>query len=192
MAQINYEIDLRSPECRSRGRFLKPKTVLILFYLLAILLLLSFCLMLENYKTKLQVETELLQKELSAKTETAEPLFIMSAELETFKQRKAIAENLLSGYRFKAECLEAIIMAASPGLNLSYLAIDAEGQIELKGDSTSIQVAALYARKLQELPLISKAELTAADLNEVSSCFFSISACLKQPAGGEDLEQYKQ
>jgi hypothetical protein len=189
VAKINYDIDLRSPDYRNRSRIFKPKTIRVLLYLLTIVLLIGFCFLLDSYRIKLQDETELFKKELAAKTEETAPLLTMSAELETYKQRNAIAEKLLSGYLFKAEYLEAMIMAAPSGLKLSYLAIDAEGKLELKGNGTTLQSAALYARKLQELPFISKAELTTADLNEESSCFFSITADLHQAAGGDALEQ---
>ena len=138
---------------------------------------------------KLHTETELLKNELATKAEAAAPLLAMSAELETYKRRSEIAENLLFGYLIKTDYLEAIKMSAPQELKISYLAIDAEGKVELKGNSTNLQSAALYARKLQELPFIVKAELTAADLNEESSCFFSISADLTQAAGGDEHGQ---
>lgn len=190
MAQINYKIDLRSPEYRNRSKIFKPKTIRILLYLLVLVLLITLCLLIDVCRMKLHTETELLRNELAAKTEAAAPLLVMSAELETYKRRSVIAENLLSGYLIKTEYLEAIEITAPPGLKISYLAIDAEGKVELKGNTTTLQSAALYARKLQELPLIVKAELTAADINEESSCFFSISADLKQATGGD--EQHEQ
>lgn len=184
MAQINYEVDLRSPECRNRSRLFKPKTCRILLYLLSLAILIAFCSALEGYRLKLQSETEQLKSELSAKTEAAAPLLALSAELETDKRRSAIVEDLLSGYLIKADYLEKMIAAASPGLSLNYLAIDAEGKIELKGNSPTLQSAALYAKELQELSFIITAELTTADLNEESGCFFSISANLKNVSGG--------
>ncbi len=184
MAQINYEIDLRSPEYRNRSNIFKPKTIRILLYLLALALLIAFCFTLDSYRLKLQAETELLQNELAKKTEAAKPLLALSAELETSRRRSAIAENLLSGYLVKTAYIKEIRAATPPEVSLNYLAIDAEGKVELKGNCSSLQSAALYAGKLQELIFIEKADLTAADFAEETGCFFSISAALKQTAGG--------
>jgi Tfp pilus assembly protein PilN len=189
VAQINYEIDLRSPECRNHYKFFKPKTCRILLYLLVPALLIVFCFMLDSYQQKLQAETELLKNELATKVEAAAPLLAMSAELETSKQRSAIAENLLSGYLIKTAYLKEIRAAAPPGVNLSYLAIDAEGKVELRGNCLSLQSAALYAKELRELTFNKQAELTTADLNEEKGCFFSISANLTGVAGGGGYEQ---
>jgi len=189
VAQINYEIDLRSPEYRNRSNIFKPMTIRILLYLPALVLLTVFCFTLDSYRLKLQAETELLQKELAIKTEATVPLLAMSAELETSRRRSVIAENLLSGYLLKTAYLKEIRATTPPGVSLSYLAIDAEGKVELKGNCPSLQSAALYAGKLQELLFIGKADLTAADFAEETGCFFSISAALKKTAGGDVREQ---
>jgi hypothetical protein len=189
VAQINYEVDLRSPECRNRSKIFKPKTCRILLYLLLLAILIAFCYALEGYRLKLHAETEQLRSDLSAKTEAAAPLLALSAELETDKRRSAITENLLSGYLIKADYLKKMFAAAPPGLSLSYLAIDAEGKIELKGNSPTLQSAALYAKELQELSFIITAELTTADLSEETGCYFSINANLKNVAGSGEYEQ---
>jgi hypothetical protein len=189
VAQINYEIDLRSPEYRNHSKFFKPKAIRTLLYLMVLVLLLIFCFTLDSYRQKLQAETELLQNELNTKAEAAAPLLAMSAELEIDEQRSAIAKNLLSGYLLKADYLETIITSAPPALSLNYMAIDAEGKIELRGNSPSLQSAALYVRGLQQLTFISQAELTTADLNEETGCFFSISANLTGVAGGGGYEK---
>jgi hypothetical protein len=180
---MNYEIDLRSPECRNHAKILKPKTARILLYLLALGLIIAFCYAAEDYKLKLRAESDMLKTEMAAKTEAAAPLIAMSAEIETYKRRLNIAETLLSGYPLKIEYLRTVKKAASPGLKLSYLAIDAEGKLDLSGSGSTLQSAARFARKLQDLPFISKSELTAADLHEDTGCVFSIRAELKQAAG---------
>lgn len=186
---MNYEIDLRSPECRNHNKIIKPKTMKIMLYMLSFALMIAFCYALDIYELKLQAETEMLKAKVAAKTEAAAPLIAMSAELETYQRRSDIVETLLGGYLIITDDLKALEKTASPGLRISYLKINAEGKIEIRGSGSTLQSAALFARKMQDLPFISKAELTAADLNEESSCFFSISADLKQAAGGDEVDQ---
>jgi len=163
--------------------------MMILFYLTILVLLILFCLFLDGYILNLQDERELLKKELAAKTEAAAPLIAISAALESCKHQTEIADNLLSGYLIKTDHLKAIKTSASPGLQINYLAIDAEGKVTLRGYGPNLQSAVHYAIKLQELPFIGKAELTTADLNEESSCFFSIRADLQQAVGGAVTDQ---
>jgi len=189
VGQINYQIDLHRPVSRKHNKILQPKSTLILFYLTILVLLILFCLLLDGYILTLQAETELLKQELAVKTEAAAPLIAMSVDLESCKRRTEITENLLSGYLIKTDYLIPLKTTSLPGLRINYLTIDAEGMVTLRGSGTNLQSAALYARKLRELPFISIAELTAADLNEDSSCFFSIRADLKPSVGGEETDQ---
>ncbi len=183
MAQVNYEIDLSSPEYRNRFRLIKPRTIRFLVCLLVSVILTACCYALDGYRLKLLSETEHLKKELSSKTEAAAPLLIISAEVETGESQSAIAEHLLSGYFIKGDYLEIVISSAPPDVGLSYLAADAEGQIVIKGNSPSLQSAANFAKMLHDMPFIGKAVLTTADYTEETGCYFSIKADLKQTAG---------
>lgn len=185
---MNYELDLRSPECRDRSKMISSKATWFVLYLLSLSLLIAFSLMLDGYRMKLETDIVNLKSELADKQVAAAPLIEMTAELETSIKRSEIMETLLSGYLIKADYIKIINQALLPGHKINNLTINAEGDVEIRGQGTTLQEAALCAKKLQDFSFIHKAELSTADVNEESSCTFTIKASLKHPAGGVEIE----
>jgi len=109
----------------------------------------------------------------------------MTEELCTYNQRCEIADKHFDCNRIKLHYLDEINKAFLPGQTICYLAINAEGQIQIKGSCPNIETAALTASKLQELPFIMDADLKAADLNEESSGVYAITASLVFESGGD-------
>jgi hypothetical protein len=189
VGQMNFDLDLRSPEYRATNTLIKPRTFRSLLYVAALIMLVIFFFLLNIYRLHLVNRMEILEAELTALENEAKPLLLMISETEAVIERSAIEKKLQAFSIIKTEYLKILKASAPPGTTIDYIFISSDGLIELKGSCPNLQDSARYNRLLSELPFINSSEIISAASAEEEVSTFSIRAMILNESEGITDEQ---
>lgn len=185
---LNYNLDLRSPEYKSKLNKHKIKPFKFMGIVLLLLLPMIIFQGLVLYQNYLVQQASELDKNLTILRRDAEPLINMSRELEDLEARALVEQELIPVKENWSAGLKLISNIAPQGITISSIEIRSGGSVQIYGTSENMQAPAQYTSSLARHSAFKSAELKMIAMNPDQRYNFQVDARLQQgddPAGDD-------
>lgn len=185
MADLNYQLDLRSPEFKASLNLIGPGTVKLIFILLAFTVLTFIVYGFKYYCSLLEQKIFLLETDNAELIRTVEPLELISAETSRLQYRAEIEDSLVGSIRPWSVYLQSIIHSLPAGVTINEISFLSGQKLTISGNSPSMQSAALFKYNLENLNFIDLPTIESINLNAGDAYSYTIKADLNPSENGE-------
>jgi len=183
---LSYNLDLRSPDYVSRDLFFKKRTLLKVLSVIFFFSPLFSFYGLNHYHQLLANQATILEKEVIMLRQEAEPLLIITSELESIEIKKQLIEELKPDQEKWSAGLHLLHHAAPAQITITRIEIATSGSIKINGISSNMHAPARYRQNLSALPVFGQTELNIMTLNSDQNYTFKITSQLSKGDESDD------
>lgn len=175
---MSYDLDLRSPDYVSRELFLKKRPLIKVLTVILLFSPLFFYYGLNHYHQLLVNQATILEKEVIMLRQEAEPLLIITSELENIETRKQLIDELIPAQKKWSDGLHLLHDTAPAQITITRVEIASGGSIKIDGTSSNMHAPARYRQALSGLPVFGQTELNIMTLHSDQNYTFKITTQL--------------